>query len=187
MIEDCAVRGLYVDCPALSHTNCPIVGTVRGVMGKDYERVYAIGGDSLEAYRTLSRSARRVLELCVDDADEEGLSHLSRAALMRQLQLGGRAVDRGVRELIDKEFLVQAGYARMAVNPQKVWVTRRDRAEAERLAVKFDQHKRGYARTLGRKQAAGRETWRKRQEAQGVGNVRMEAEDGLGADFEPPY
>lgn len=159
-------------------------------MEKDYDRVYAITYDSLKAFRGLSRSARRILDLCVDQADEEGVAHLSRAGLMLALSVGRGTVDDGVKELARAGFAAQAGYSRLVVNRAKVWTTQRDRAEACLLTARFEQQKQGFAQTLAKKQAAGREGWRKRQALRGVKDGMVE-EAGRGpryeGDGEPPY
>jgi hypothetical protein len=153
-------------------------------MENDYEQGHAIAREALPAYHRLSPSARRILHLCLEQTDEEGIARLSRNGLVQKLRLGSGSIQRAARELIDEGFVAQVGYARLAVNPQKVWTTRRDREDASLLAARWEQYKQGFAWTLARKQAAGRESWQKRLAAQGVN-------DGVVGEIwrgeEPPY
>jgi hypothetical protein len=135
------------------------------------ERVLAIGLAYLADYRGLSRSARRVLDLCVELADEEGVVRITRRGLIHALSVGAHSIDRAVKDLQRKDFLAQVGYGRLAVNREKMWVFARDRASAGIAVAKYAALREGFAPTLARKQAAGRASWMKRQAAKGGTDV----------------
>jgi hypothetical protein len=89
-----------------------------------------------------------------------------------------RVVDQAMRQLQQKEFLAQVGYGRVAVNHQKVWVFDRDRASEGIAVAKFTKLRGASASTLARKQAAGRASWARRQQAKGGQDVVETDNDG---------
>jgi hypothetical protein len=126
----------------------------------------------------LSLSARRILHLCVDRTDTRGIARLSRSELAEAMSLTRRQTGRAVDELVEEDFLAQAGYGCLVVNPTKVWAGQRDRAEEARLEARYELHKQHYATTLAKKQAAGRGIWMRRQAVKGAPHGLVEEARG---------
>lgn len=125
-------------------------------MSNKYVRMMAIGLDAVDDFVRLPVSAQRLLALCVDRADKEGLARITSTAACTRLQLSRMSVQKGMAVLRERGFAAQAGGGLVAINLAKIQVTTRYVDGDDVLLANFRRHTEGWAYSHARKVAGGK-------------------------------
>jgi hypothetical protein len=150
----------------------------------------AIGMDATDDYASLPRSAQRLLALCAERADKDGLARITSNGACTRLQLSGMSVKAGMAALREKGFAARAGQGLVVLNMTKVQVTTRYVEGDAVLLANFHRHAEGWAYSHARKSAAGKAAQARNPRLwgrpKGVQDGVVEEADGQGGT-KPPH